>query len=197
MSEQKTILRTRLLAARRALPDAVAGAASRAIAGRLIALPQFGAAPSVLLYSPAAGEVDTGVIREAAEAAGKAIYYPRTTGGSSDLEFVRMAPGGGLRRGRWGVGEPEGGTIFEPGSPALVVVPGVGFDRRGLRLGRGGGWYDRALGRLRPPATVVGLAFAVQVLPSLPRAAWDAPVDILLTERETILLNLAPDGGGT
>ncbi len=170
----------------------VAGAASRAIAQRLIALPQFRGAQSVLLYSPAASEVDTMVIRDAAEAAGKALYYPRAAAGSLDLEFVRVVPGEALCPGRWGIGEPTGHKIFKVGQPALVVVPGVGFDRSGTRLGRGVGCYDRVLGRLRPPATVVGLGFAVQVLAALPRAAWDEPVDLLVTESETILPTPAP-----
>ena len=65
-------------------------------------------------------------------------------------------------------------------------MPGVAFDVRGTRLGFGGGYYDRLLALpMARAALTVGLAYAFQVLPQLPAAAWDRPVDVLVTERKT------------
>jgi 5-formyltetrahydrofolate cyclo-ligase len=68
----------------------------------------------------------------------------------------------------------------------VLVVPGVGFDRNGTRLGRGWGYYDRAIRRHRPPVVVVALAFGLQLVAALPRSEWDEPVDLIVTEREIV-----------
>jgi 5-formyltetrahydrofolate cyclo-ligase len=68
----------------------------------------------------------------------------------------------------------------------VLIAPGVGFDRTGVRLGRGGGHYDRAIRQYRPPVAVVGLAFAFQVISSLPRREWDEAVDFIVTELEVV-----------
>jgi 5-formyltetrahydrofolate cyclo-ligase len=72
--------------------------------------------------------------------------------------------------------------------PVVVVVPGVGFDARGVRLGRGAGFYDRALADLRRAGLVyaVGVAFECQIVPALPAEAWDERVDWVVTEQRVI-----------
>lgn len=64
----------------------------------------------------------------------------------------------------------------------LVVTPGLGFDTLGYRIGYGGGYYDKLFSTLMPHTTCVGIAFDTQVLPQLPREAYDLPVHILITE---------------
>lgn len=73
--------------------------------------------------------------------------------------------------------------------PVVAIVPGVGFDRRGTRLGRGGGFYDRALADLRAlgAVTAIGLAYEVQIVEALPRDVWDEGVDIVVSEDRTVL----------
>ena len=66
------------------------------------------------------------------------------------------------------------------------MVPGVAFDPRGVRLGRGAGCYDRALAR-HPTALRVGLAYEMQVVPSLPEATWDVPMDAVVTEARVLV----------
>jgi 5-formyltetrahydrofolate cyclo-ligase len=182
MPDQKAQYRVNLLAARRALPADVAAEGSRAAGTRLAQLPEFRAARSVLLYSARDGEVDPAIVRAAAERQGSAIFYPRTLATGDEIEFVRVTPDTTFVRGRWGIEEPVGAELFAWGDAGLVVVPGVGFDREGTRLGRGKGCYDRAIRRLRPAAHIVGLAFSVQVLAFLPRSDWDQPVDTIVTD---------------
>ena len=86
-------------------------------------------------------------------------------------------------------GDVESVPAAELAYPVLALVPGVGFGPDGIRLGRGAGFYDRALADLRACGTVyaVGLAFECQVVPSLPSDAWDQRVDSVLTERRVIV----------
>jgi 5-formyltetrahydrofolate cyclo-ligase len=68
----------------------------------------------------------------------------------------------------------------------LVVVPGVAFDRRGARVGYGGGFYDRLLPRLRAGVPPIAIAFALQIVPEVPEGGMDRRVDAIVTEDEVI-----------
>jgi 5-formyltetrahydrofolate cyclo-ligase len=186
MSGLKAAHRAALGAARGALGAETAAAASQEIASRLSRLPQFVQSPAVLLYSASPEEVGTEAIRRAVEQRGVPLYYPRLERSTNEIEFVRVAPGEPLRAGAWGIGEPRGSERFAPGASGVLVVPGVGFDRNGTRLGRGWGYYDRAIRRHRPPVVVVALAFGLQLVAALPRSEWDEPVDLIVTEREIV-----------
>jgi 5-formyltetrahydrofolate cyclo-ligase len=76
----------------------------------------------------------------------------------------------------------------------LLVVPGVAFDRRGIRLGRGAGCYDRFLPTIPPPAALVGLAWSWQVVDELPADRWDVPVDAVVTEEGVVRAGALPAG---
>ena len=78
---------------------------------------------------------------------------------------------------------PRGGAPIPPDRLARVVVPGLAFDAHGHRLGRGGGYYDRFLGRLRRTAATVGLGFDVQITDEVPVNDGDVSVDIVVTDR--------------
>ncbi len=69
-----------------------------------------------------------------------------------------------------------------PAELDAVLVPALAFDRRGHRLGRGGGFYDRFLGALPPRVTTIGIAFSVQLLNAIPTDPHDRPVDVIVTE---------------
>ena len=64
----------------------------------------------------------------------------------------------------------------------MILVPGVAFDARGFRIGYGGGFYDRALPRYRPPARAIGVAFDFQLAAEIPNADHDVPVDRVVTD---------------
>jgi 5-formyltetrahydrofolate cyclo-ligase len=114
------------------------------------------------------------------------LVFPRSIPGERRLAFARAAPGA-LVRGPLGALEPP------PGAPEValdeiecVLVPGVAFSEDGLRLGRGGGYYDATLKHM-PRARRVGLAFDAQVLPALPREPHDVPLDAVVTETRTLV----------
>lgn len=155
---------------------------SRACA-RVLASGVLPAARCVAIYAPVHGEVDPAVIAAAAMAAHKPVYYPRIVG--DDLEFLCAGPQA-LRLGAYDIPEPPGDAHrLDPEARILVVVPGVAFDLRGARLGRGGGRYDRALTRY-PGALRIGLSYEFQMLPLLPEAPWDARMDEVVTEARLV-----------
>ena len=100
----------------------------------------------------------------------------------------------GHEHARWAAwnGRQEGGgpesSARDLELPIVALVPGVGFDASGIRLGRGAGFYDRALVELRSlgHVYVVGLAFECQVVPVLPSDPWDQRVDVVVTERRVV-----------
>ena len=72
--------------------------------------------------------------------------------------------------------------------PDVLLVPMLAFDRKGFRLGYGGGFYDRTLAKLRAvkPVIAIGVAYHAQIVDEVPRDAFDAPLDYVMTEQETI-----------
>ena len=182
MQNLKAQQRARFLAARRCMPRDAVAQLSWEITGHVVRSAVFQTRDVILLYSAVDGEVETEGVRAASEADEKRVYYARVLPRTKGLEFVRVSPGEALSKGPWGIGEPRGDEVFQPGQPALAVIPGVAFDPSGTRLGRGLGYYDRALRSLGPSVDVMGLAFDMQVAPSLPREVHDEPVGFLVTE---------------
>jgi 5-formyltetrahydrofolate cyclo-ligase len=82
--------------------------------------------------------------------------------------------------------ELDASTLLAPETrDVCFLVPGLGFDQRGVRLGRGSGWYDRALAR-HPQGVRVGLAYEFQLVPSLPEATWDVRMNAVVTEARVL-----------
>src|SRR5207237_3673965 len=117
-------------------------------------LPAFRAARAVVAYAPIENEVDPGALVAAAAATGKPVYYPRRT--SDGLEFLQSGPEG--LAPRWSaLPEPLDGAPLSPaaGEGVVFLVPGIAFDPRGVRLGRGAGCYARSLARASHAALIV------------------------------------------
>lgn len=145
---------------------------------RLAAHPRFVAARTVLLYHSLPDEVDTqGFLRY--WRLRKRMLLPAVKG--KDIELRRYAPGDSLEAGAFGILESTGGVFTDYASIDLAVVPGVAFDARGNRLGRGQGIYDRLLERLRPHGTyTIGICFGFQRVAHVPAEPHDIPVDEVL-----------------
>jgi 5-formyltetrahydrofolate cyclo-ligase len=185
---RKRELRAELVAATARLTPAARAALSLAIADRLAALEAFRGAATVALYAPLRTEVDSGPIGRAVLARGGRVLYPRTRAGERRLEFCACQPGE-LVPGPLGAQEPPPRAALVPLSDIpCFVIPGVGFSPDGLRLGRGGGYYDTTLA-LVPGALRVGVAFDLQLRPGLPRERHDAVLDAIVTDRDTLLFS--------
>ena len=173
--EIKAAARKTAFAARKAAQGAGQGAACdhlTQVIARLGAVPLAG-------YLPIRTEIDP---RPAMVAHGGPVGVPVILGPGQPLMFRRWTPGVPLVEGPFGAQIPAEGEEI---TPRLLIVPLVAFDRRGFRLGYGGGFYDRTLEGLRAagPVTAVGFAFAAQELPEVPIEPTDQPLDLIVTER--------------
>ena len=182
--DTKQTLRRRIGAARADLPPRLAAELGAAVCERLLALPSFRVSRAVVAYAPVDNEVDPAAAVQATLAAGKSVYYPRR--GADGLEFLASDPAR-LAAGWRAIPEPVGGTPLSVATEGVVfLVPGIAFDPQGVRLGRGAGCYDRALAR-HPRAVRLGLAYEMQIVPSLPEAAWDVRMDAVVTEARVLV----------
>jgi 5-formyltetrahydrofolate cyclo-ligase len=136
-------------------------------------------------YHALPDEADPALLLRALVAAGCHIAYPRIVAPGLPLEFHPVPDGEVLTRGAHGIHEPE--AHWPSVMPHLLLVPLLGFDKHGHRLGYGGGFYDRTLFSYRSGAAhrirAFGVAYAAQEMESLPAEAHDMPLDGILTER--------------
>lgn len=183
----KTAWRRELLAKRATLPAAIRRRAGRVIATSVLSLPEMAAAKRVGLYADFRREVPTCRLACLLKLAGKEIALPVTDAKNKRLAFRRIVHRRQLHRGAYGILEPNPGCPMVPARALdLIVVPGVGFDRRGHRLGYGMGYYDRYLAETSPACIAVGLAYSFQVVPLLPHEPLDRRMDLVITEMEVI-----------
>lgn len=181
----KPALRGELRARRRALTPRARRAAALRVAGRLPQLRAWRRARHIGLYLPADGELDPGPVLRRAWQEGRRTYLPVLRAGKR-LAFRALTPRTALRANALGLLEPAGPRAPQRPLAAidLLIVPLVGFDGLGRRLGMGGGFYDRTLaarGRFRRPA-LVGIAHECQYVPELPAEAWDVRLDAAVTD---------------
>jgi 5-formyltetrahydrofolate cyclo-ligase len=173
--------RARLLAAREALPLAARREARERVTATLAAEVPETAGATVGFYWPFRAEIDlVGHVRELVERGSRAAL-PVIVEKRRPLEFWRWEPGMAMRPGVWNIPAP---ATAEPVRPDLLLVPLVGFDAAGYRLGYGGGYYDRTLAAwpvAKKPATI-GIAYEMGKLGALPRESHDMPLDAIVTE---------------
>jgi 5-formyltetrahydrofolate cyclo-ligase len=181
----KAALRSTALARREALPPDQRQAAGLAIAERGLPIE---VAPGTVVsgFSPMKSEISPlPLLRRLAEA-GASLALPAVTGRGQPLVMRAWSFGAPLVSGVWGIREPpaDAPELY----PDILIVPLLAFDRRGYRLGYGGGYYDRTIARLRTmkPVTAVGIAFAAQQIDEVPTSPRDERLDLVLTEGRTI-----------
>ncbi len=189
MTQPRDTLRRELRQRRRELPAAARIAGAEALAQRILALPFLPHEGYVAGYWAMDGEIGLHVLQLRLPP-GLVYCLPLLHGDS--LRFAPWRAGDPLVTNRFGIPEPD----IEPSSGlaaeelALAVMPLVGFDARGQRLGMGGGWYDRSFAFRRDrgaPPWLVGAGFSIQQVPALDAADWDVSPDAICTEAGTLL----------
>lgn len=187
MENRRSALRRQALSQRASLSPDRCLEWSRLAQARALELPEFLGADSVALYWPVQNEVDTSRLRDQALRERKKVFYPKLDA-SRGPAFAQVLSAADLRPGLFGIPEPTGELLTAPAERGrlIVFVPGLLFDREGHRLGRGGGWYDRALQRLAQCAVFVGLAYDFQIVEGLPTASWDRKVHRIVTQSQII-----------
>jgi 5-formyltetrahydrofolate cyclo-ligase len=189
MTQDRALLRSQLRQRRRQLPAPARIAGAEAMAARVLALPFFPRSGYLAGYWAMDGEIGLHVLQMRLPP-GLVYCLPLLDG--QQLRFAPWRAGDPLVTNRYGIPEPdvEPSSGLLPQDLALAVMPLVGFDAGGQRLGMGGGYYDRAFAFRRQagaPPWLVGVGFAVQQTDPLDTADWDVRPDAICTEAATLL----------
>lgn len=185
--ESKDELRRRLSARLAAAPDEERRRAGAAARERLVDHAAIRRARSLLVCLSFGTELDTAPLVEHWTAEGRRLYVPRADPRDRMLH-VHPWPSPlielsfGLRQPPRGT--PEVAPAAIPDTIDAAIVLGLGFDRRGYRLGYGSGYFDRFLAAY--PLTAIGLAYGFQMIDRLPTEPHDVPMTVVVTERETV-----------
>lgn len=194
LTQQKLQLRHKYLLQRAELAKSSYGQkGSQVIIDKLQQLDCFKRAETILLYYSTQKEIDTHDLLEyyltngysnqdnLAENKQKKIYLPST----SSLSITQVSKSTILKKGFGSIKEPAVPDMKLPRKIDLAIVPGVAFDKKGFRLGRGGGWYDQLFSKVKF-GTKVGLSFDELVVEELPVEKHDRKVEIIITEKRII-----------
>jgi len=187
-------LRLSLAERRRALTPTERMAAAQGLRRCLEQLPEYLTDARVAGYWASHGELPLNLVIPPLTARGQQFLLP-LIGKDRHLRFAPWQSGEDVQPNRYGIPEPVAPReLLEPFQLDLVLVPLLGFDRRGHRLGHGGGYYDRSFAFLKQQTRpteplLVGIAYAFQELPQVEEEAWDVSLDFIATERELIDCN--------
>ena len=177
LAAQKLALRDRLLTTRRRRPLLEVAESARLIAEHLLATPEVQRAATLAAYVSVGTEPGTGPLLDAWEAADRRTFLPLLQA-DDDLDWAVYRGSQSLVPARRGLLEPSGPALGldAVATPDVVLVPGLAADRTGLRLGRGGGSYDRALARVPVGTPVLVLLYDDEVLDAVPAGPHDRRV---------------------
>ncbi|WP_229803266.1 5-formyltetrahydrofolate cyclo-ligase [Litchfieldella qijiaojingensis] len=189
---QRRALRRALRQRRRQLGPTHQRQASHRLCRRLRQLPDVRRASRIALYLPNDGEIDATPLIAWLRQRGAKVYLPVLQPLTHNrLWFVRYQASTPMVRNRFGISEPDTRHAAHRARrlPAwaldLVLLPLVGFDDQGRRIGMGGGFYDRSFAFTRRPGPrprLIGVAHAVQQVRELPTASWDVPLDAIVSD---------------
>ena len=182
LKREKAELRARMRAdrndivesARRVLAPKIAERALETVKGKQV----------VMLYLSFGSEVPTDDLADRLHAAGHRLAVPWVSEG--EIFPVEYRPGEPVAPGAFGIREPTELREVRPWDLDVMLAPGLAFDRTGARLGYGGGYFDGLMGRMRPDALRVGIAFSRQVIDRVPGGRHDELLDLIVTDLERI-----------
>ena len=177
----KKQIRQLLLEKRNALEDKEVKVNSQHIVKEIIASEEYQVCKQLFLYSPKGNEIDLSDLFSIAIKDKKAIAFPKVMS-KEEIAFYRVLSLEDLTEGTFGVFEPnmqEG--LVECSSETLMIIPGIAFDRQGIRIGFGAGYYDRYLSKNTPLASF-GVAYPWQIFEELPKEDYDIALTRILSK---------------
>ena len=194
--DSRSVLRAELRARRDALGAAQRIAAAQGLIAQLERIPEFLTDRDVAGYWAVAGELPLLGLMAGLRTRGQRYLLP-VVGAARQLSFAAWRPGMEIAANRFGIPEPVVAKRehVQPVELDVVLMPLLGFDRRGNRLGFGGGYYDRSFAFLREregagSPLLVGIGYALQEVDPIEPMPWDVRLDYIATERE--LIDLTP-----
>ena len=181
VQEQKSLLREELREKRAELASAEKARRSLKILNRLFRHPRFQGAKSIFTYLALPSEVETWPLVEEGLRHGKRIYVPHVDSNEKRIWAIEVSGLTDLKPGTFGILEPEFDTkrVAQPEDLELAIIPGLGFDPEGGRLGRGEGYFDRFLKEAKE-AYKIGLAFECQIVEKIPCGTNDVIMNEIL-----------------
>jgi len=186
-AQSKESVRAIIAARLSAMEESVRLTHSKVVCERLVEELARCNAKRVMFYLARAPELDLDAAIRNALDLGLSVAVPLVAPDSEDMDPVHLASldTSGMSVDRFGIRAPASPTLIDPSTLDVIVVPGVAFDRSGQRLGRGAGFYDRFLKRLKTRPICIGTCFEEQVIERLPTEPHDEPMDMLVSEHAT------------
>ncbi len=185
----KSALRKNLTMRRKQLSRQEAAAKSRCIQERLCRLTDFTESRCILFYAAYQKEVRTQEAIQAALQQGKKVILPLIDIQEKGLILSQVLEyPQDVEEGCFGIPQPKKDRqrVVPLEDIDLVILPGIAFDRQGNRLGYGGGYYDRLLTAKHPAATLIGLAYELQIVEDIPNLPHDVQANKVITEKRVI-----------
>lgn len=180
---EKSHIRKKINAMRRMLSEEERLSAAEDVFARLEQTAAFLMADKVLMYHSLPDELSTrGFLKKWGDR--KHFFLPRVNGVNLDILPYEESR---LELGSFHIEEPVGTDTVDPSEIELMIIPAVAYDRRGNRLGRGKGFYDRLLSEAK--ATKIGIGYEFQLIDELPVEEHDIPMDMVITQHTTIVIN--------
>lgn len=184
---EKKIIREKVLERRAKLSKNDHIKFSKDIINQIFDSPHYKNAKTIMTFISFSDEVDTHDFIKKSISDGKMIVVPITFPKTKELKPSHVKDFNELEEGYYNILTPKKEFVrfIDPQEIDLVIVPGVGFDKSGYRVGYGGGYYDRFLSKL-PTVVTIAIAFDLQVIDKVPKEDFDIPVDYIFTEKEII-----------
>ena len=185
--KHKIEIRQKYLARREAIAPDVRSGRDEKICRNILSSAVYRFADILLMYYPVRGEVNVLPVAQTAVAAGKRVAYPSCNAEDHSMVFYFVASEEeDMEEGAFGLREPRTSLpTFCPEKEGkenvLCIVPGVVYDKRGYRIGYGGGYYDRFFGKFRPNS--IGVIYEDFILREIPHGRFDISVDVVISER--------------
>ena len=180
----KAQLRKEIAEHRRSLDSRWVTNASLRVVAQIQCLDAFKTAKHIALYKAIGGEVDLDRLFSACWDLGIRTSIPVFNSNLDTYELAETTAETHYITGNYGIQEPGNPSLVPIDDMDLIIVPGVGFDTSGNRLGRGGGYYDRLLDGFS--GTKVAAAFEFQLFSNIPYESCDMPVNYIVTESKVV-----------
>ncbi|MDE6009927.1 MAG: 5-formyltetrahydrofolate cyclo-ligase [Muribaculaceae bacterium] len=179
---EKSHIRRKINTMRRMLSEEERLSAAEEVFSRLEQTAAFLLADKVLMYHSLPDELSTrGFLKKWGTR--KHFFLPRVNGVNLDILPYEESR---LELGSFHIEEPVGNDTVDPDEIELMIIPAVAYDRKGNRLGRGKGFYDRLLGEVK--ATKIGVGYEFQLIDEIPVEDHDVPMDMVITQGTTIVI---------
>jgi 5-formyltetrahydrofolate cyclo-ligase len=187
-SNAKKIIRQEILHKRDSIPENIKQEKDATIRQRIIRLPEFTDAKTILFYASFRSEVDTSEMIKITLGQGKRAILPKVDKENKRLKLYEVKGMDELAKGYMGISEPSVSEerLTRLDDIGLVIIPGAAFDVSGNRLGYGAGFYDRLLAGMKNKIPVIAPAYEEQIVEKIPSEPHDVKVTKIVTDKRVI-----------